>query len=374
MSIAHLVALSHFYKIGPVSYQRLVAQFASIERAWTASLEDLALCLPENLAREFVAWRTTVDPQELLDDALRRDMTLVAFDDPAYPVLLKTIHDPPFLLYVRGTLPSADAVCVGVVGSRKATEYGLRAAHDLSRDLARRVVVVSGLAWGIDEAAHQGTLDAGGMTIAVLASGLDGGDSSRKQQLAHTIIAQGGAIISEFAPEVPPLTHHFPIRNRIVAGMSKGVLVVEAAHKSGSLITARAAIAENRDVFAVPGSIFSETSQGTNALCRDGAHVVTSANDVLGVLGFADQAPSDSPITGGEPLNISSPAMGRHGGAVPNLSGDAATIFASLTTEPLHIDDIVRAASLPAATVLSTLTTLEIEGHVRHLGGMRYIR
>lgn len=361
MSLAHLVALSHFYKIGPVSYQRLVAQFASIERTWTASLEDLALCLPENLAREFVAWRTTVDPQELLDDALRRDITLVAFDDPAYPVLLKTIHDPPFLLYVRGTLPSADAVCVGVVGSRKATEYGLRAAHDLSRDLARRVVVVSGLAWGIDEAAHQGTLDAGGMTIAVLASGLDGGDSSRKRELAADIAAHGGAVISEFAPEVPPLTHHFPIRNRIVAGMSKGVLVVEAAVKSGSLITARAAIAENREVFAVPGSIFSETSEGTNALCKDGAHVVTSANDVLGALGFAP-----APIT-----------IERTGTALPcppTLNGDAAVIYAVLTTEPLHIDDIVRAASLPAATVLSTLTTLEIEGHVRHLGGMRYIR
>lgn len=361
MSLAHLVALTHFYKIGPVSYQRLVAQFGSVDTAWTASFEDLALCLPQNLAREFIAWRTTVDPQELLDDALRRNMTLVAFDDPAYPVLLKAIHDPPFLLYVRGTLPPADAVCIGVVGSRKATEYGLRVAHDLSRDLARRVVVVSGLAWGIDEAAHQGTLDAGGITIAVLASGLDGGDSSRKRELTADIVAHGGAIISEFAPEVPPLTHHFPIRNRIVAGMSKGVLVVEAAEKSGSLITARVAIAENREVFAVPGSIFSETSDGTNRLCKEGAHLVTCADDVLGVLGI--DAPRSEPTRTGTVLPCP-----------PKLDGEEAILFAALTSEPLHIDDIARATSLSAATVLSTLTLLEIEGHVRHLGGMRYIR
>lgn len=361
MSIPHLVALTHFYKIGPVSYQRLMAQLGSIADAWKASIEDLALCLPENLAREFVAWRASVDVDALYNDAVARGMTLVAIDDPAYPALLKTIHDPPFLLYVRGTLPPNDAVCVGVVGSRKATDYGLRAAHDLSRDLARHVVVVSGLAWGIDEAAHQGTLDAGGVTIAVLASGLDGGDSSRKRELTADIIAHGGAVISEFAPKVPPLTHHFPIRNRIVAGMSKGVLVVEAAIKSGSLITARAAIAENREVFAVPGSIFSETSEGTNALCKDGAHVVTSANDVLGVLGFAA-----APIT-----------IERTGTALPcppTLHGESAGIYAVLTAEPLHIDDIARASGLPAATVLSTLTMLEIEGNVRHLGGMRYCR
>ncbi len=361
MSLPHLVALTHFYKIGPVSYQRLVAQFGSIENAWTAPFEDLALAIPQNLAREFVAWRSTVDPQALYDDAIGRGMTLVAIDDPAYPALLKTIHDPPFLLYVRGTLPPGDAVCVGVVGSRRATDYGLRVAKHLSHELARRVVIVSGLADGIDDAAHRGALEAHGSTVAIVAGGLDGQDRERKQLLANEIIAHGGAVISEFSPEHPPMKHLFPIRNRIIAGMSKGVLVVEAAIKSGSLITARAAIAENREVFAVPGSIFSETSEGTNILCKDGAHLVTSANDVLDVLGF-DVARSEPKSTG-----IALPCP-------PSLTGEAAIIFQTLTSEPLHIDDIARATQLPAATVLSTLTMLEIEGHVRHLGGMRYIR
>ena len=362
MSLPYLVALTHFNKIGPVSYQRLVAQFGTIEHAWMATFEDIALCVPENIAREFVTWRATADVDALHNDAIGRGMTLVAYDDPAYPALLKTIHDPPYVLYVRGTLPPSDAVCVGVVGSRKATEYGLRASHELSRDLARSVVVVSGLAWGIDEAAHRGALKAGGVTIAVHGSGLDGGDSSRKRELANEIIAHGGAVMSELPPEMPALAHHFPIRNRIVAGMSKGVLVVEAAIKSGSLITARAAIAENREVFAVPGSIFSETSEGTHMLIRDGAHMATSAGDVLSVLGF------DVPVRGVER------AATRVAPTPKNLDETAMTIWNVLTTSAQHIDDVARATELPAAVVLSTLTMLEIEGHVQHLGGMRYVR
>lgn len=368
MSLQYLVALSHFDKIGPVSYQRLVARFGSIATAWTAPLEDLALCIPENLARLFVAWRSTVDPDALYDDAIGRGMTLVAIDDPAYPVLLKTIHDPPFLLYVRGVLPPSDALCVGVVGSRRATDYGLRASHDLSRDLARHVVIVSGLADGIDDAAHRGALDANGSTVAILAGGLDGQDRERKRVLADTIIAHGGAVVSEFSPEYPPMKHLFPVRNRVIAGMSKGVLIVEAAEKSGSLITARAAIAENREVFAVPGSIFSETSKGTNALCRDGAHVVTCADDVLGVLGF------DAPRPEPERTDTALPCPRKALQCPPNLDPTATIIFQTLTDTAQHIDDIARAAALPAATVLGAITLLEIEGHVRHLGGMRYTR
>lgn len=364
MSLPHLVALTHFYKIGPVSYQRLVAQFGDIATAWTASFEDIVLCIPENIAREFVAWRGTVDPQELYDDAIKRGLTLVAYDDPAYPSLLKTIHDPPYLLYVRGTLPPADTVCVGIVGSRRATEYGLRVAKTLSRDLAKHVVIVSGLADGIDGAAHRGALEAHGSTVAVLGGGIDAQDRSQKIRGMDEIIAHGGAVISEFAPTTPPHKFLFPVRNRIIAGMSKGVLVVEAAIKSGSLITARAAIAENREVFAVPGSIFSETSEGTHMLIRDGAHMATSAGDVLSVLGF------DVPVRG-----VQSPETSQRAVSTPkNLDATAITICNALTANAQHIDDIARTTNLPAATVLSTLTLLEIEGHVQHLGGMRYVR
>ncbi len=362
MSLPHLVALTHFYKIGPVSYQRLVAQFGAIEHAWTASFEDLALCIPANIAREFVAWRGTVDPQAPYDDAIQRGLTLVAFDDPAYPSLLKTIHDPPYLLYVRGTLPPADAVCVGVVGSRRATDYGLRVAKTLSHDLAKHVVIVSGLADGIDGAAHRGALEAHGSTVAVLGGGIDAQDRSQKIRGMDDIIAHGGAVISEFAPTLPPQKFLFPVRNRIIAGISKGVLVVEAAIKSGSLITARAAIAENREVFAVPGSIFSETSEGTHMLIRDGAHMATSAGDVLSVLGF------NVPVRGVQQ------ATTRVAPTPPNLDATAMTIWSALTASAQHIDDVARATELPAAVVLSTLTMMEIEGHVQHLGGMRYVR
>ncbi len=366
MSLPHLVSLTHFYKIGPVSYQRLVAQFGDIVTAWNAPFEDVALCVPQNTAREFVTWRSTVDPDALYDDAITRGLTLVAFDDPTYPSLLKTIHDPPYLLYVRGTLPPSDAVCVGVVGSRRASEYGLRVAKTLSHDLAKHVVIVSGLADGIDGAAHRGALEAHGSTVAVLGGGIDAQDRSQKIRGMDDILAHGGAVISEFAPMLPPQKFLFPVRNRIIAGMSKGVLVVEAAIKSGSLITARAAIAENREVFAVPGSIFSETSEGTHMLIRDGAHMATTAADVLSVLGF--DVPQAEPRRTGTALPCPPEK------AIPALEGDTAIIWNALSSEAQHIDDVARATSLTASVVLSTLTMLEIEGHVQHLGGMRYVR
>lgn len=354
---SHLVALSHFGKIGPVGYQKLVERFGTIESAWKAERHDLEEALTENIARSFAAWRTTIDPQALFDDAVGRDMKVIAIDDPGYPILLKAIHDPPFILYYRGTLPPADALCIGIVGSRQATDYGLGVAHDLAKSLAPSMIVVSGLAYGIDEAAHRGALDAGGLTVAVLASGLDGGDSSRKEKLTEEILSKNGCIMSEFPPEMPPLKQHFPIRNRIVAGMSKAVIIVEAAEKSGSLITARAAIAENREVFAVPGPITSPTSQGTNLLCKNGAHVVTHAQDIFDVLGIDHQVLEKETV------------------GLPNdLTDDEKLIVTALSKEPRHIDDLVRAAGKPQPAVAALLAGLELQGIVKDLGGMRFSR
>lgn len=356
MSLAHLVALSHFGHIGPIAYRKLITHLGTIEDAWRApSIVLQSAGISEKTADRFVDWRTKQDPDALFADATRRGMQVLSMDDAAYPTLLKTIHDPPFLLYYRGAIPPGDALAVGVVGSRRATEYGLRIAEDFSRDLAQAgVAVVSGLAWGIDEAAHRATLAVNGKTVAVLGCGLDGNDAARKRKLADDIVAHGGAVISEFAPEVPSLTHHFPIRNRIIAGMSKGTLIVEAAEKSGSLITARAALEEGREVFAVPGPITSPTSHGTNRLCKEGAHVATCAADILEVLGVQQSPVPHAPTTPTTP--------------------EAEKIVAALSTSPMHIDDIVAATRMPAAAVMTTLSLLEMQGAVRHLGGMRYIR
>ncbi|MBI1908374.1 DNA-protecting protein DprA [Candidatus Uhrbacteria bacterium] len=357
------VALAHFgdLDIGPVHHRNLLATLGDDEAVWGVSESELMRGgLSPTMAAKFVAWRNAHNPQALADDVATRGIDVVGVDDDRYPTLLKAIHDPPYVLFYRGTLPPHDAMTLGVVGSRKATDYGLRVAHDMSRDLASRgIVIVSGLAWGIDEAAHRATLDAGGVTIAVLASGLDGQDAPRKDALARAIVDAGGCVMSEFPPTMPPLTHHFPIRNRVIAGLSKATLVVEAAEQSGSLITARAALNENRELFAVPGPITSPTSVGTNRLCRDGAHVATCADDILSVLGVTDDR--RGAVT--PPMRTGSPA-----------SPEAAAIYAVLTMEPLHIDDICRAVGLPTPLVGSTLTVMEIEGWARHIGGSRYIR
>lgn len=358
MTSIYTIAISHFgdLDIGPVHYRNLILELGTAEAIWHASNDDLLRGgLTPKMAQKFITWRAIHDPQALADDVLRRGIQVVELGDDNYPELLKAIHDPPYILYFRGHLPSPDALCLGVVGSRRATDYGLRVANDLSRDLAKSgLVIVSGLAWGIDEAAHKATLEANGVTIAVLAGGLDGQDAPRKDMLAKNIVDTGGCVISEFPPTMPPLMHHFPIRNRIISGISKATLVVEAAEKSGSLITARAALDENREVFAVPGPITSPTSIGTNRLCRDGAHVVTCAEDILTALGVVYSAPAKKE-------------------GLPTTT-EAQAIYAYLTLEPLHVDDICRLTQLPAPQVGSTLTLMEIEGWARHVGSSRYIR
>lgn len=356
MATPHQLAISHFKKIGPVTYRALCDALGSAERIWQATSDELiAAGAKENIANEFCDWRATVDPSAIAESVAAKGMSTIAIDEPNYPELLKAIHDPPFVLYYRGTLPHGDAFSVGVVGSRRATDYGLRVAYDLSKELTKNgIIIVSGLAWGIDEAAHKAAIDANGITIAVLACGIDANDAGRKIKLADEIVAKGGCVISEFPPGTPPLTHHFPIRNRIIAGIAKGTLVVEAAIKSGSLITAYAALHENREVFAVPGPITSPTSEGTNDLLKRGAHVVTRAQDILDAFGVAAAPP---------PLQ-----------EAPALSPVAQTIYNALGTTPIHIDDITRKTGLAGPAVASELALMEIQGAVRHLGGMHYIR
>jgi DNA processing protein len=274
------------------------------------------------------------------------------------PPLLAAIHDPPKKLFVRGALPDPSAICVAIVGSRKYTAYGQYVTELLVPPLVRAgIVIVSGLALGIDGIAHRAALAAGGKTVAVLGSGIDAPSIHpvAHTALAHQIVEAGGAVLSEYPNGFKATLYSFPARNRIIAGLSVGTVVIEAALKSGALITAQAALNENREVFAVPHAITSPTAAGVNELIKSGAHPVTSADDILDVLGVKKSA------RGALPLSAA---------ATP----EEKAILAALAAEPLHIDAILRAAALPGSNALAALTTLELNGLVKNLGGMRFAR
>ena len=294
--------------------------------------------------------------------AVRRgaEQTLAAivWNDAAYPIALTTIPDPPAVLWTRGEAAALNAPAVAIVGSRAASPYALSVAEQLSQDLARAgLVVVSGLARGVDSAAHRGTLAAGGATIAVLGSGADAIYPPEHAALAREI-AKSGAVISELAPGTPPLPRFFPLRNRIISGLSRAVVVIEAGEKSGSLITARAALEQGRDVLAVPGNVLSGRNRGNHALLRDGAKIVESADDILEELGMlVRQRPSES------------------GPLLPFRPGPPDPVLASLTPgEPSDLDAIAERSGLTTAKLLPRLFELELRGSIARIGGGRFVR
>jgi len=279
------------------------------------------------------------------------------FDDEEFPESLRQIPDPPACLFRRGEPLVSGEIMIAMVGSRKATPYGRQVATMFAQDLAQAgITIVSGLAFGIDAVAHQATLDAGGRTVAVLGNGLDDIFPTSHRALAREIIAKGGTILSEFPPGTPPLRHHFPIRNRIIAGLAVGTLVVEAAEESGSLITARLAIESGREVFAVPGPITSPVSAGPHGLIRIGAKLVTGAMDIIEELGLENQIDEQ-----------------RTQAIVPDSANEAA-LLERLTHEPIELDDLIRVTMLDAATVTSTLLMMEMKGKARNLGANQYVR
>ena len=359
MTSPYAIALSHFPAFGPRTYVRLFECLRDYGAIWNAGADELQGAGISALTIEkFLAWRQQTDPQKLAADVAALGIQTIDRDDVSFPEALKTIFDPPIILYVRGQLPKAHQM-IGIVGSRDATEYGLRTARQFSSELTQAgLVVVSGLARGIDVAAHVGAMSVGGKTIAVLAHGHEQLKGS-KRDFGNTIIEQGGALITEQPPHMVALNYHFPIRNRIIAGLSCGVLIVEAKLPSGTLHTAQAAINAHREVFAIPGPIDVPTSVGTNKLLQDGAHVTTSTNDILIVLGFPAQKVLKPSLT--TPVrDVSS-------------SPDEAILLPHLSSSPTHVDELARNSGLSTSQVLGTLTILEIHGKVRPLGQMYYI-
>jgi len=282
---------------------------------------------------------------------------LISFWDEDYPSLLREIHDPPALLYLRGTLPSTE--CFAIVGSRRATRSGLLFTQDLATTLARHnICIVSGLARGVDSAAHRGALTAAGATIAVLGCGIDRIYPPENSKLFLEII-ENNAVITEYPPETPPLPGHFPGRNRIISGLSRGVLIVEAAEKSGSLITGDFALEQGRELFAIPGALHNPNSKGTNRLLKEGAQLVTEAGDILQSL-WPDRPSRQEQIV--------EDSFSEH------LDGDNLKVFQMLGHTPLHSDEIARQCGLTPMELSAILLDLELQGAIQALPGHLYIR
>ena len=290
-------------------------------------------------------------------------ISILSLDDPGYPQKLKEIFDPPAVLYMKGRLPDFEKhLSIAIVGTRSATAYGKMTSHVLAGSLAKvGAVVISGGALGIDTLSHTAALEVNGVTVCVLGCGINYPYLMHNAKLRQTI-AERGAVLSEYPPDYPPGKYTFPERNRIISGLSDGVLVIEAGEKSGSLITARCALEQNRDVFAVMGNITSPYSQGTNALIKDGAVPVTDYTDIIN---YYPQYSLE-----GEPDSIVQ-EISRHKTDI-DVSKEAEAVYHAVTAEPVHIDTITAASGLPVRTVLQALTELELEGLVKAEKGRMY--
>jgi DNA processing protein len=350
--------------VGNHLFKRLVERFGSPRAALAATRAQL-LEVEGITPRLALAIRSQPMPEAAASEAqaaCRSGCRLVTLTDPGYPRLLREIPDPPPLLYVRGELV-ADEAPVAVVGARVPTEYGLAAARQISADLAQLgFTVVSGLALGIDGAAHEGALSTGGRTVAVLGSGLDNLYPPQHRGLAGRVAASG-AVVSEFPLAAGPDAHHFPIRNRIISGMSLGTVVVEAARGSGSLITAHLAAEQNREVFAVPGSIQSFKSMGTHTLIKQGAKLVESAQDIVAELG------PRLARAGASGARFPAAAAGIE---APGLSAEERRVLERLGPYPTHIDELGQRLSLPPGVLAAVLLQLELKGYAVQLPGAHF--
>lgn len=357
--LKYWLALGRFYKFGPVKFKKIKNYFPNMESAFKATLEEYVLAgLEEKIAEEFIIFRQQIEPDRLLEDLDRKKIKILTIADAGYPKLLKQIYDPPFILYYQGDLNALNDFMLAVVGTRKYTSYGKQVTEKLIKELVvNNLTIVSGLAFGIDSLAHLAAIDSGGKTLAVLASGLDRQNiyPSQNRYLADKIQARGGMILSEYPLGIMPLKHHFPQRNRLISGLSLGTLVIEAGEKSGALITAMHALEQNREIFAIPGNIYSPYSAGANNLIKLGAKLVTGAKDIIETLNLAEAA-----------------AYIENKKIIPE-SAEEELILGKLTYEAVHIDELKRLTNLDTSVINSTLTIMEMKGIVRNLGGLQYV-
>jgi len=356
---AYWAAFSKNLKIGYETISLLLKYFGNLKDAWEkGKITDFKKAgLKEKIALEITRMQKSFEPAEELNRLTKLGIKLVTYRDNEYPKILKEIYNPPAVLYMRGNFKKDDEFSLAVVGTRRFTPYGKQVTQEISYGLAKAgITIVSGLAVGIDTEAHKASLEAGGRTIAVLGGGIDEESifPSVNKNLAKRII-ENGVVLSEYPPGTPSLKQNFPARNRIIAGLSLGVLVVEAGEESGALITASYALDQGKDVFAIPGSIYFKTSRGPHNLIKMGAKLVTSYEDIL------------------SELNLESAKRLIENRQIIPDTPEEAKILKHLSREPVHIDFLIKKTKMDAHTVNSTLTLMEIKGKVRHLGGMNYI-
>ena len=344
--------------IGPAKVQALLGHFGSLAAAWLASegqLRDIGFdARAIDSLREA---RQKLDLDRYAGQVEASGAHALTWDSSDYPALLRQIPAAPPVLFVRGRFEPVDQWAVAIVGTRRLSAYGRLVAHDLATGLARNgITIVSGLARGIDAVAHRAALDVGGRTIAVMGCGIDRVYPPEHRDLAHAIVEGQGALVTDFPLGTEPNSANFPARNRLISGLSLGVLVIEAGERSGALITARFALEQDREVFAVPGNINSPVSVGANRLIQQGAKLVMGIEDIL------------------EELNLR--MAGEQAAAQVALpeSAEEAALLSQLSSQPLHVDDLGRLTGMPSYLVSSTLILMELKGMVQQTGGMNYVR
>jgi DNA processing protein len=380
--------------VGTAMFIRLLARFRTPEAVLTASRRSLEEVVGPKLAERITQYSDVADVAGQETAMAKWDASLVTLEDASYPLRLAEIYDPPLLLFVRGRMLEAEQPCVAIVGTRRATPYGVRMAEKFGRELAARgITVVSGMANGVDTAAHRGALEAGGNTIAVLGCGVDVVYPQQNADLMKEIIAKG-SVVSQFPMGTTPSPGHFPYRNRIISGMSLGTLVIEAPLSSGALITARQAAEQGREVFAVPGQIGVINSQGPHLLIREGAKLVESVEDILVELELPasvrveqrHQANFKSDERPREPIPPARPAIAlmdkpqptpppRVDPPKPSVSASTTEerrILDALSPNGSHVDEIAQVCRVSVSQALSALTLLELKGLVRQFSGKRF--
>jgi len=346
---------------GPVRIRRLLEKFGDLKTAWNSSEQEIASTgIDSRTLSSFRDIRSTLDLEAELARLDNLGIAVLTWEDDDYPASLaklRSIDHAPHVLYVRGTLSEADNWSLAVVGTRSVSAYGRQVTHQLVTELVSAgLTIISGLARGADAEAHQAAIDAGGRTIALLPCGLDAIYPPENRKLAEAI-SHRGALISLFALGVPPESGYFAPRNRVMSGMSRGVLVTEAGIKSGALVTAQYALEQGREVFAVPGNITARGSSGTNLLIQEGAHPVLEAKDVLDILDIEYVA---------EYVDVRR--------TLPTLNDKERRVLEHLSDNPCHIDEVVRVSGITSSEVSSALMTLQLKGLVREVGQMVFVR
>jgi DNA processing protein len=354
--LKYWIGFSFIPGIGRVRLGLLENYFGNLEEAWQAPSTELKKArLDDSIVRAITTWRPRLSLDTEMEKMERSGVQALTWHDEKYPSRLKEIYDYPPILYIKGKLLPEDEWCLAVVGTQRATVYGRQVTEEIVTDLAHnKITIVSGLARGIDTVAHQAALEAGGRTIAVSACGLDIIYPAENASLAKRIM-EHGALISEYPLGTKPKPEHFPRRNRILSGMTLGVLVTEAGESSGALITADLALEQNRDVLAVPGSVLSPASRGTNHLIQEGAKLVQNCQDIL------------------EELNLRAVAQQLEFKEIIPASDTESLLINKLSAEPTHIDEICASSGLPVSTVSSTLAMMELKGLIKSIGSMKYV-